>query len=195
MRTYTQSLLRATALTVILGTLAFATPSFSAGLSATDESLSDGPPSTTWNVESSESAKGSSKQHMRKPLTAEERRQRVEERIKNLHTRLKITKEQESAWGDVAQAMRDSEANVSALIEQRRANAEAMNAVDDLQSYQKIAQAHSDGLKKVSASFSDLYDDMSAEQKQNADKVFGSFEGHRMKHMGAGYKPAKKESN
>lgn len=112
----------------------------------------------------------------------EEMRMHVEERIKNLHAKLGITKEQEPQWNDVAQAMRDSEANVSGLIQERHENASSMNAIDDLESYQSIAQAHADGLKKVNASFKTLYDNMSDAQKKNADNVFGSYEGHGEHH-------------
>lgn len=105
-------------------------------------------------------------------------KEHVEERIKHLHAKLGITKDQEPQWNEVAQAMRDSEANVSNLIQQRHQNAGSMNAVDDLESYQEIAQAHADGLKKVNASFKSLYDEMSPEQKKNADSVFDHYEGH-----------------
>jgi protein CpxP len=110
--------------------------------------------------------------------SAEEMRKHVEERIKTLHAKLKITPAQETAWGEVAQAMRDSESEISSLIQERHKNAETLTAVQDLGSYQKIAQAHADGLKNVIAVFGKLYDGMSDEQKLNADKVFGGFEGH-----------------
>jgi len=103
----------------------------------------------------------------------------VENRIKTLHSKLKITPDQETAWNDVAQAMRDNEANVSQLIQERHQNAKNMTAVDDLASYQKIAQAHADGMTKMISAFQSLYDNMSDEQKKNADEVFGRFEGHR----------------
>lgn len=113
-------------------------------------------------------------------------RQHVEERIKTLHTKLMITPEQESDWNDVAQAMRDSEAETIAVIHERHNATKPLNAVEDMESYQKIAQAHADGLEKVISAFSTLYDEMSDAQKANADKIFGSYEGHEHgmhKHM------------
>jgi protein CpxP len=104
--------------------------------------------------------------------------QRIEERIKTLHTKLNITPEQEPAWDRVAQAMRDSEVAVRELVRDRHENAETMTAVQDLESYQKIAEAHADGLKNVATAFSGLYDGMSDDQKMNADRIFGQFEGH-----------------
>jgi len=103
----------------------------------------------------------------------------VEERIKSLHSKLRITEAQESKWGDVAQIMRDNEAAIAQLIEQRHENPAAMTAMDDLQSYENITQAHLDGLKKLMPAFQTLYNDMSEDQQKSADKVFGRFEGHR----------------
>ncbi|HLI11361.1 MAG TPA: Spy/CpxP family protein refolding chaperone [Alphaproteobacteria bacterium] len=116
---------------------------------------------------------------------------RVENRIKELHSRLKITPEQETQWSAVAQVMRDNAKQVEDLLKQRRANIQSMTALDDLRSYQAIAQAHADGLQKLTTAFQTLYDGMSDTQKKNADAVFSSFEGrHHGHHHGAAKKPA-----
>jgi Spy/CpxP family protein refolding chaperone len=104
--------------------------------------------------------------------------QYVEEHIKKLHDKLKITADQETQWGVVAQTMRDNESAIHALIEERHANAKSLNAVEDLESYEKIADEHADGLKKLIPAFKTLYDAMSDDQKKNADTVFGRYEGH-----------------
>ena len=104
--------------------------------------------------------------------------QKVEQRIKTLHDKLKITPQEENDWQAVAQTMRNNEAEITQLIMERHQNAAGMTAVDDLQSYQKITQAHADGLTKMISSFQTLYNDMSDSQKKNADEVFGRFEGH-----------------
>jgi len=106
-------------------------------------------------------------------------RMEVENRIKTLHDKLKITDDQEADWEKVAQAMRDNEAKIHDLIQTRHQNPDNMTAVDDLQSYQEIAQAHADGLQNLTAAFQTLYNEMSDDQKHNADEVFGRFEGHR----------------
>ena len=105
--------------------------------------------------------------------------QHIEKRIATLHDRLGITAEQEPKWGVVAQTMRDNEASISALMTQRYENRKTMSAVDDLQSYETITEAHSDGLKKLIPAFQALYTDMSDDQKKIADQAFGQFEGHR----------------
>jgi len=97
---------------------------------------------------------------------------RIESRIKSLHEQLKITPAQESQWAAVAQAMRDSANQMQTLVQQRTQNVKAMTAVDDLHSYQAIAQAHLDGLNKLVLAFETLYATMSDAQKKNADIVF-----------------------
>lgn len=107
---------------------------------------------------------------------------RVEKRIATLHTKLMISKEQETNWSGVADAMRANEEATNALIIERHNNAATMSAIDDLKSYEAIAKAHVDGLDKVIVAFEPLYDSMSDDQKKNADNVFGKFEGHRNGH-------------
>ena len=100
----------------------------------------------------------------------------VEQRITSLHKSLKITTAEEADWTAVAQAMRDNAAAMQKLIEARSADTtQPMTAVDDLDSYQKFAQAHADGVKNLTASFTTLYNAMPDPQKKVADQVFGSF--------------------
>jgi hypothetical protein len=106
-------------------------------------------------------------------------RMHVENRIKTLHAKLGITDAQEPKWNDLAQVMRDNETNISQLIQERHRDPASMTAVDDLQSYEKIAQAHVDGLQRLIPTFASLYNDMSDEQQKKADLVFSGFEGHR----------------
>jgi periplasmic protein CpxP/Spy len=98
--------------------------------------------------------------------------ERVETRIKNLHASLMITPDQEADWNNVAQAMRDDAKEIEQLARARRAKRSTMTAVDDLRSYEAIADAHADGLKKLVPAFDALYDKMSDAQKKNADAVF-----------------------
>ncbi|HUY69027.1 MAG TPA: Spy/CpxP family protein refolding chaperone [Alphaproteobacteria bacterium] len=120
--------------------------------------------------------------------------ERVEERIKTLHDKLNITAAEEDNWSAFASTMRNNEADISRLIKERHKNAKDMTAVEDLQSYQKIAQAHVDGLTKLTSAFETLYNSMSAEQKKNADEVFGHFEGHAWHHKKGEHKPAEKKA-
>jgi len=97
---------------------------------------------------------------------------RVEARIKELHTKLKITPAQEELWNNVAQVMRDNAKTMEALIRTRSEKAGTMTAIDDLKSYSEIAEAHADGLKKFIPAFEPLYAGMSDAQKKSADTLF-----------------------
>ena len=97
---------------------------------------------------------------------------RVEARIKELHTKLNITPAQEEPWNNVTQVMRDNAKTMEALIKARSEKASTMTAVDDLKSYSEIAEAHADGLKKFIPVFEPLYASMSDAQKQSADTLF-----------------------
>ncbi len=100
----------------------------------------------------------------------------VEERIDQLHTRLKITPEEEQAWNAVAQAMRDNAAAMEKLVADKRDTApQDRTAVDDLKTYQEFAEAHVDGLKNLTSAFETLYDAMPDQQKKTADRVFQTF--------------------
>jgi hypothetical protein len=47
-----------------------------------------------------------------------------------------------------------------------------MNAVENMKSYEQIAEDHSQHLQRLVSAFQNLYDSMSAQQKQVADQVF-----------------------
>ena len=104
--------------------------------------------------------------------SAQDRVDRVEARITDMHAKLKITQAQEDQWGKVAQVLRDNEKAVEPLIKARNENSKTMNAVDDLKSYGEITDAHADGIKKFTPVFATLYDSMSDAQKKQADTLF-----------------------
>ncbi|MDA8306350.1 MAG: Spy/CpxP family protein refolding chaperone [Deltaproteobacteria bacterium] len=104
----------------------------------------------------------------------------LEARIKALHAKLKITPAQEQLWNKVAQAMRENDKTMDALVEAREKNAGTMNAVQDLQSYANLVQAHANCINRFIPPFEALYASMSASQKKNADKLF-RYHPHQMK--------------
>lgn len=100
----------------------------------------------------------------------------VEQRITTLKAALKVMPDQESKWGAVAQAMRDSASQMEKLVATKRAiPPEKTTAVDDLKTYQEFTEVRLDGLKKVNSAFKSLYDSMPAEQQKNADVVFEKY--------------------
>jgi hypothetical protein len=112
--------------------------------------------------------------------TAATKEETLDQRIDSLHASLKITPDEETKWNDVAQAMRDNAAAMQKLAAEKSAqSSQSMTAVDDLNTYQKFAQAHVDGLKNLSASFQTLYDSMPDAQKKVADQVFQDREAAR----------------
>lgn len=116
---------------------------------------------------------------------------RTETRIAQLHADLKITPAEEAQWGAVAQAMRDEAKQMDELITRRQAQQDLMSAVDDLNNYAELAQAHADGVKQMSTVFAPLYNAMTDDQKKIADEVFHPHQHpmkHAMKHSGT--KPA-----
>jgi hypothetical protein len=97
----------------------------------------------------------------------------VEQRIATLRTALKITTDEDVKWNAVAQAMRENASNMDKIVAESRTTApQTMTAVDDLNMYQKFAEAHVSGLKNLISSFSALYSAMPDAQKKTADMVF-----------------------
>lgn len=97
---------------------------------------------------------------------------RAELRIKDMHAKLKITPAEEEQWAKVAQVMRDNAKTMDTLTQARVDHAKDMTAVDDLKSYGEIADAHADGIKKLTPVFAELYASMSDAQKKEADTLF-----------------------
>ncbi|MGD0232347.1 MAG: Spy/CpxP family protein refolding chaperone [Syntrophorhabdales bacterium] len=97
---------------------------------------------------------------------------RVEARIKELHTKLNITPAQEGLWNNVTQAMRDNAKTMETLIKARSEKMGTMTAVEDLKAYGEIVEAHADGIKKFVSAFEPLYAGMSDAQKKSADTLF-----------------------
>jgi periplasmic protein CpxP/Spy len=96
----------------------------------------------------------------------------VDAHIGQLQKKLQITEQQKPQWDAFAQVMRDNATQFGVMTKSRHEKMKALNAVDDLRSYQEIAQTHADGLKRLTAAFQAVYDSMSPEQRKNADSVF-----------------------
>ena len=112
----------------------------------------------------------SSSQAMSSPASADANA--VEARIKELHRKLHITAAQKPQWDNLAQVMRDNAQAMSDLKKQRAADAQTMNAVDVVKSYESVIEAHEDGMKKFVPPFEALYNTMSDAQKKTADSLF-----------------------
>ena len=96
----------------------------------------------------------------------------VEHHITDMHAKLKITPAEESQWKEVADTMRENAKAMDKAIDKRDASLASATAIDDLNAYADIAQAHATGVKKLAKSFSGLYSMMSDDQKKEADEIF-----------------------
>jgi phosphate-selective porin len=97
---------------------------------------------------------------------------RVERRIKGLHAQLHITPAQKPQWDAFADVMRANAQDMDAAAARRAEQLPEMNAVQDLKSYEELAEAHVEHLQKLIPAFSALYAEMSPQQKEIADRVF-----------------------
>ena len=102
----------------------------------------------------------------------------TEARIAALHRELHITADQDEQWKDFAQVMRANAQKMRASITERSSMLKHMSAVEDLHSYERVADEHADGLKRLVPAFEALYVKMSPAQQKNADHVFGIQQRH-----------------
>jgi protein CpxP len=99
----------------------------------------------------------------------------VEKHLAALKAKFHITDAQKPQWEAFANVMRDNVKQYDDMAKARADKMASLNAVDDLRSFQQLAQAHADGLKKLADAFQGLYDAMTPEQKKNADSVFHDY--------------------
>jgi len=95
-----------------------------------------------------------------------------EKHIKDLHAKLKITADEETMWANVASTMRANTSDIDTAVDKREDLIASATAIDDLNAYAGIAQAHADSVKKLSVAFAPLYAAMPDAQKKIADAVF-----------------------
>jgi phosphate-selective porin len=107
--------------------------------------------------------------------------ERVERRIAELHAQLHITPAEQQQWDQFAQVMRDNAREMDQVFTQRAQQYESMNAVQNMQSYEQVAETHAQQLQKLVPAFQNLYNSMPDQQKQIADQVFRA---NAAKHVG-----------
>jgi periplasmic protein CpxP/Spy len=120
----------------------------------------------------SQPAAGQSSPSAEHPVSGSNAKERVEQRIKELHAQLRITADERPQWDQFAQVMRENARDMDQAWLQRADRYHSMNAVQNMQSYEKIAEAHAQHVQKLVPAFQNLYDAMPDRQKQLADQVF-----------------------
>src|SRR5215469_11632871 len=106
------------------------------------------------------------------PVTGKTAEERVEQRIKELHAQLRITADERPQWDQFAQVMRENARDMDQVWLQRVDRFRSMNAVQNMQSYEQIAEQHAQHVQKLVPAFQNLYNAMPDEQKRLADQVF-----------------------
>lgn len=99
----------------------------------------------------------------------------VERRIADLHERLKITSAEQPAFDAFADVMRSNAGRMDGLLQARRKGVATLTALDQMRSYQDLAQAHADDMRRLVPAFEHLYEGLSPEQKKLADTSFRNF--------------------
>jgi protein CpxP len=98
--------------------------------------------------------------------------ERVEQRIKQLHSQLQITPAEQPQWDQFAHVMRENARDMDQAFMQRAQQFSKMSAVENMRSYEQIAEEHTQRLQKLIPAFESLYDAMPDQQKRLADQVF-----------------------
>ena len=106
------------------------------------------------------------------PVPGKTAEERVERRINELHAQLRITPAERQQWDKFAEVMRENARDMDQAFIQRVQQFQAMTAVQNMQSYEQLAEAHYQQLQKLVPAFQDLYNSMPDQQKQLADQVF-----------------------
>ena len=98
--------------------------------------------------------------------------ERVEHRITELHAQLRITPAERQQWDQFAEVMRENARDMDQALIQRSQQFQSMSALQNMQSYEQIAEAHARHLQKLVPAFENLYNTMPDQQKRLADQVF-----------------------
>jgi len=106
------------------------------------------------------------------PVAGKNAEERVEHRINELHAQLRITLAERQQWDQFAEVMRENARDMDQAFVQRAEQFQSMNALQNMQSYEQIAEAHAQHLQKLVPAFQNLYDAMPEQQKRLADQVF-----------------------
>ena len=106
------------------------------------------------------------------PAAGKNAEERVEQRIKELHAQLRITAAERPQWDQFVQVMRENARDMDQAWLQRVDQFQSMNALQNMQSYEQIAEQHAQHLQKLVPAFQSLYNAMPDQQKQLADQVF-----------------------
>lgn len=105
----------------------------------------------------------------------------VEQRIKDLHARLRISDAEQPLWNEFARVMRENARSMEETFQQRVKTLPTMTATENMRSYAGIATEHAREVETLMPAFQALYATMPDEQKRLADQVFRD-DAHQARH-------------
>jgi periplasmic protein CpxP/Spy len=106
------------------------------------------------------------------PVAGKNAAERVEHRITELHAQLRITPAERQQWDQFVEVMRENARDMDQAFIQRAQQFPSMTALQNMQSYEQLAEAHARHLQKLVPAFENLYNAMPDQQKRLADQVF-----------------------
>ena len=95
---------------------------------------------------------------------------RVEQQLRDLYARLRITPAQQPQWNAFAGTLQGNAQHMQSLWASRQNG--RVTALDDMRSYATIAQAHAEDMQRLVAAFTPLYESLAPQQKVAADQAF-----------------------
>ena len=121
------------------------------------------------------------------PAAGNTAEQLVEAHIAQMHAQLRITPAEQPQWDQFAAVMRDNARDMDQVFMQRSQQYPTMNALQNMQSYEQVAEAHAQHVQKLVPAFENLYNAMPEQQKKLTDQVFSAnAQSHAQKRMQTG---------
>ena len=85
---------------------------------------------------------------------------------------MQITPAEQPQWDQFAQVMRENARDMDRAFMQRAQQYATMNAMQNMQSYEQMVEAHVQHLQKLVPAFDNFYNAMPEQQKKLTDQVF-----------------------
>jgi phosphate-selective porin len=96
----------------------------------------------------------------------------VERRITELHSKLKITPAEQASFDGFANVMRANAEHMDVMVARRQETNGTASAVEQMQIYGDMAQAHAEDMHKLVPAFASLYNSLTPAQQKLADQSF-----------------------
>lgn len=105
----------------------------------------------------------------------------VENRLSELKSKLNIGANQEQAWNDFANTMRQNAQREDALFQQQVPPGQ-QTALQAMRSYAQITQTHAENVARLEPKFETLYNQLTPAQQKAADQTFAEHRKQALQH-------------